>query len=132
MLQARIREAWKPLYRFGLEEQHRADYEVCNWYVSTHPQSHFVSGLMAGRAAPGCRYALRNNVQATHRLEGGTQRRVLGSVAELREVLETVIRVAVPEGADVDDRLARLIEAAPEGAAGGASGPSGGAAAGGA
>ena len=70
------------------------------------------TGLSAARAAPGCRYALRNHVLAIHRLGGGTERRVLGSVAELREVLETVIGVAVPLGAEVDQRLGRVIEGA--------------------
>lgn len=39
-------------YRFGLQEQLQADYEVASWYLSNHPQSHFVTGLIASRPAP--------------------------------------------------------------------------------
>ena len=51
VMQSKIRESWFSLYRFDLQEQLPPDYEVYNWYVSTHPQSIFVNGLLAGRAA---------------------------------------------------------------------------------
>ncbi|MGG6265429.1 arylamine N-acetyltransferase family protein [Leptolyngbya sp. AN03gr2] len=46
-LQAKLGHKWKSLYRFDLQEQHLPDYEVSNWFVSTHPSSRFVTGLMA-------------------------------------------------------------------------------------
>ena len=45
VMQARIRDAWKTLYRFDLAEQFLPDYEVSNWYVSTHPGSLFTTHL---------------------------------------------------------------------------------------
>lgn len=108
VLQARIRGAWKPLYRFDLREHHLIDYEVSNWFVSTHPGSHFVTGLLAARAAAGCRYTLLNNELAVHELGGGTGRRVLTSAAELREVLEGPLRLTLPEVPELDATLARL------------------------
>jgi N-hydroxyarylamine O-acetyltransferase len=109
VMQARIRETWKPLYRFDLQEQHLADYEVANWYTSSHPDSHFLSGLIAGRSAPGRRYALRNDELAIHYLNGGTERRVLTSAAELREALEGAFRLTLPDAPELDAALARLI-----------------------
>src|SRR5690606_27891897 len=109
VLQCRIRDTWKALYRFDLREWQEVDYEVGNWYVSTHPASHFVTGLMAGRAAPGLRYALRDNELAVHRLEGGTERRVLGGAAELRAALEGPLGLTLPEDTGLDRTLWRAV-----------------------
>src|SRR5687768_14743450 len=46
VMEAKIAGVWKPLYQFTLEEQARPDYEMMNWYVSTHPQSRFVQNLI--------------------------------------------------------------------------------------
>src|SRR4029453_46096 len=40
---------WTILYRFMLEEQTPTDYEVTNWYCSTHPDSGFLRDLMVVR-----------------------------------------------------------------------------------
>jgi N-hydroxyarylamine O-acetyltransferase len=47
---------------------------VSNWYVSTHPNSLFVTTLIAARPDSDCRYALRNNQLTTHYLDGRTER----------------------------------------------------------
>ena len=108
MLQCLIRDAWKPLYRFDLRACPDIDYEVGNWYVSTHPGSHFVTGLMAGRAAPGLRYAMLNNELAVHRLGEGTERRVLADAAAVREALEGPLGLTLPDDARLAECLARL------------------------
>ena len=108
VMQAKIREDWKTLYRFDLQEQLLPDYEVGNWYVSTHPDSIFVTGLMAARPATDRRYALRNNEFAAHDLNGSTERRVLTSVVELREILENAFCITLPDVPELDSALARL------------------------
>ncbi len=108
VMQAKIRGDWKILYRFDLQEQLLPDYEVSNWYVSTHPDSIFVTGLMAARPATDCRYALRNNEFAAHHLNGNTERRVLTSAAEMRETLEKVFCITLPDVPELDAALARL------------------------
>jgi N-hydroxyarylamine O-acetyltransferase len=107
-LEARIRGEWKTLYRFDLQEQQLPDFEIYNWYLSNHPESRFVTGLMAARAAADCRYTLHNNEFATHHLEGTSERRVLASVAQLREALTGPLRIKLPAGPEVDAALARL------------------------
>ncbi len=108
-MQAQIGQTWKSLYRFDLQEQHLADYEVTNWYLSNHPGSHFVTGLMAVRPDADRRYALRNNQLAIHHLNGETERCVLTTVANIRATLQDTFRITLPETPDLDSALQRLI-----------------------
>jgi arylamine N-acetyltransferase len=77
--EVKIHDAWVPLYRFGLQEAFLPDYEVNNWYTSTHPRNLFVNELLAARPAPGRRYALRNNQFTVHHLNGRTENLFSGS-----------------------------------------------------
>ncbi len=108
VLQALLRGEWRPLYRFDMQPQATIDYEVANWFLSTHPESHFVTGLMAARVGADRRCALANRQLSIHPLRGATEHRELASVAELRGVLEEIFDVRVPGGAEVDARLASL------------------------
>lgn len=110
IMQAYIGQEWKSIYRFDLQEQQLPDYEVSNWYVSTHPNSLFVTTLIAARPDIDCRYGLRNNQLTTHYLDGRTERRVMSTVAELRTALEDVFRLKLPAIANLDSALQRLVE----------------------
>ena len=109
VMQAKLGETWKSLYRFDLQEQFLPDYEVTNWYLSNHPDSHFVNGLIVARAAPDRRYALRNNELAVHHLNGNTERRMLATASELQTALEGTFRLTLPEVPELDEALGRLI-----------------------
>jgi N-hydroxyarylamine O-acetyltransferase len=111
VMEALVRAEWRPLYRFDLQPQLRPDYEVANWYLSTHPQSHFLSALIVARAAPERRLALADRRLSIHPLAGESEQRELAGVAELRGVLEALFDIRVPAGAEVDARLARLFDA---------------------
>jgi len=108
-VQAEVRGAWRTLYRFDLQEQVLPDYELASWYLSNHPESHFVRRLIAARTDPQCRYALLDDELAIHELGGETARRKLSSADELREVLSDTFGIAVPEGREVDGKLGALI-----------------------
>ena len=110
IMQAYIGQEWKSLYRFELQEQQLADYEVSNWYVSTHPNSLFVTTLIAGRPDTDCRYALQNNQLTTHYLDGRTERGVLSTVTELRTALEDVIGLKLPAIANLDSALQQVVQ----------------------
>lgn len=109
-MQVKLGEQWRSLYYFDLQEQQHPDYEVSNWYVSTYPQSIFVTSLIAARVDHGCRYALRNNQFTTHHLNGATERRELATVAELCDTLEHVFLLSLPAIATLESSLQRLIE----------------------
>jgi len=106
--QVNIRGNWVSLYRFSLQEQLLPDYEVINWYLSNHPDSRFVTGLLAALPAADRRYALRNNRFAVHHLNGHTERRLLANADEMRETLERTFHVTLPDTPDLDELLTRL------------------------
>jgi N-hydroxyarylamine O-acetyltransferase len=109
-MQCRIGAAWRSLYRFDLHEVFQPDYEILNYYASTHPKSRFVSALIAARPATDRRYALANGELAVHHLGGPTERRVLETVSELRETLESVFLLKLPDAPELDTALARLLQ----------------------
>ncbi len=111
--QVKIGDDWVSLYRFSLAEQLLPDYEMANWYISTHPNSRFVTGLLAARPAPDRRYGLLNNQLTVHHRTGGKDRRLITSVTDMRETLEGEFRIVLPDAPELDGALARLIANAP-------------------
>jgi N-hydroxyarylamine O-acetyltransferase len=107
LLQFKMRGEWVKLYRFDLSEQMQADHEQGNWFVSTHPHSIFVNGLLGARAEPDRRYALANNVLSVHRLDGGSEKRTL-SAPELRDALGDLFKVRLADLEGLDATLERL------------------------
>ncbi|MBX3331722.1 MAG: arylamine N-acetyltransferase [Nitrospira sp.] len=111
--QVKIGDNWVSLYRFDLSEQFLPDYEMANWYISTHPESRFVTGLLAARPAPDRRYGLLNNQLTVHHRAGGKDRRLITSVIEMPETLARDFRIVLPDAPELDAALARLIANAP-------------------
>ena len=107
ILEASMRGEWKPLYRFTLEHQFPADYEVSNWYLCNHPRSMFRQHLIGARATAEGRYALRNNALAIHR-NNITERRTLGDPAALRSTLEIDFGLQLPESPELAAMLERV------------------------
>jgi N-hydroxyarylamine O-acetyltransferase len=108
VLQAEIKRSWQSLYRFDLQEQLQADYEVANWYQCTYPTSQFITGLMVARTAPGRRYHLRNGELSVHHVDGPSERRVLRTAAELRGVLSDTFGLALADARGLDALLTRF------------------------
>lgn len=109
IMQAYIAQEWKSLYHFDLQEQQLPDYEVSNWYISTHPNSLFVTSLIAARPDDNCRYALRNNQLTTYYLNGQMKQRTLTTVAELRTALEDEFCLQLPASVHLDKTLQQLV-----------------------
>jgi len=107
VLEAALGSQWKPFYRFTLEPQFPADYEVSNWYLCHHPESFFRKSLLAARAIPEARYALFNNALAIHR-KSGTEKRHLASAGALRSSLELDFGLQLPDSPELAAALDRL------------------------
>ena len=108
VMEALLRGSWAALYWFDLQPQLLPDYEVSNWYVSTHPQSHFVTSLIAARAFTGGRFALSNRQLSIHHLDAASEQRTLSGPVELRTVLQETFGLTLPQEPGLDDALARL------------------------
>lgn len=109
LLQARLREEWISIYRFDLQEQLLADYEVANWYTSTHPRSIFTTRLLMARMDPTSRHTLFNHRLSIHRQDGTTEHRDVETATELRKIFVDTFHIEVPDAPDLDARLERFL-----------------------
>jgi N-hydroxyarylamine O-acetyltransferase len=107
VLEASLGGEWKPFYRFTLEPQYPADYEVSNWYLCNHPRSMFRQHLIGARATREGRYALRNNALAVHR-NNTTEKRTLAEPAALRSSLEIDFGLQLPDSPEFAAMLERV------------------------
>jgi N-hydroxyarylamine O-acetyltransferase len=107
--EARLGADWRPLYRFDLQEQHLIDYELSNWYLANHPQSYFVTNLMAARVEVDRRYTMRNAELGIHHLSGRTERCTLTTVTELKAALTGPLSLILPDHPNLDATLERLV-----------------------
>ncbi|HEY0675483.1 MAG TPA: arylamine N-acetyltransferase [Immundisolibacter sp.] len=98
-------QTWDDLYEFTLHAQTPADYDMANYYVSTHPESRFVQGLVAHRLAPERRLILIGDQLTEDRGHAATSRRLDGR-AELADAL--IDGIGLP-AADVSALLDRLV-----------------------
>lgn len=69
-LEVRREAGWVPAYDISLVPCVPRDYEMANWFTSTHPSSHFRHNLLAALTTPDARYALLFN-RFTTRPRGG-------------------------------------------------------------
>ncbi|SDP19290.1 N-hydroxyarylamine O-acetyltransferase [Filomicrobium insigne] len=104
---------WRSIYRFDLQGHYPPDYEVSNYYVSTHPASPFRRRLIASRPIRGVRYALANNRLTLHRFGQEPERHFLETVSEMRHALETIFLLALPRYRELDEALAGVLDSYP-------------------
>jgi N-hydroxyarylamine O-acetyltransferase len=53
LLQSKLGDRWEHNYRVVLLPRFDAEYEICNWFTGTHPQSPYLNNLIAARPGPG-------------------------------------------------------------------------------
>jgi N-hydroxyarylamine O-acetyltransferase len=109
-LQASIGGSWEPIYQLSLQRQAPSDWQVANWFTSTHPESTFTNNLMAARSTADCLYGLFNNELSVHYHDGRSERRVLRDPEELATALQTELGIRLPLGCEA--ALERLFPAA--------------------
>ncbi|MEB3982624.1 arylamine N-acetyltransferase [Mycobacterium sp. 663a-19] len=81
VLQAQVRGEWRPLYEFTTRTRPIIDLQVGSWYVSTHPSSHFVTGLMVARVTGEARINLAGRDLTIHRADGSEKIRLEDAAA---------------------------------------------------
>ena len=113
VLQALIRGEWVPLYEFTTRTQPEIDLKVGSWFVSTHPSSHFVTGLMAARVTDDARLNLAGRNLTVHRADGSEKIRLRDAAAVVDTLAERFrINVAdVGERGALEARLDKILDA---------------------
>lgn len=108
-LEAETAGSWEPLYAFDLRRCYPPDFEMSNWYVSTHPASHFVHDLVAVRTVAGGRHVIYNTRYSFYGLDAPPVSVQLQTVDEILDMLRSEFGIAAHEVAGIQDRLARLV-----------------------
>ena len=109
VLEARVGDAWKPLYSFDTTEQTIEDYTASNLQLST--DSPFTRELRVALSPSGRRLALRDNRFTAHVAGEPSESRILTSVAELRDMLAGPFGIQLPAADLLDPKLEAILAA---------------------
>ena len=112
-LAARIDDTWRTLYVFDLSPPADIDFEVGNWYVSTHPASPFRDRLLVARSEPGIRHTVRGGEYAIHRVGHASQRQPIDDPDAMVDLLQRVFRLTLPEHPSLRETLGKALLAPP-------------------
>ena len=108
-LAARVEDAWRTLYVFDLTQPADIDFEVGNWYVSTHPASPFRDRLLVARSEPGVRHTVRGGEYAIHRAGQASERNRIENPDAMAELLQSTFRIALPEHPRLRNALGKAL-----------------------
>ncbi|HWY81585.1 MAG TPA: arylamine N-acetyltransferase [Roseiarcus sp.] len=87
-LQAKLRDTWEHIYRVIPYPRYDGEYEIVNWYTSTHPDAPYKSNIIAARPGPNrTRITMFNRRLTVRYATGEADRRHLKDEAEFRSVL---------------------------------------------
>lgn len=109
LLEAEIRGEWQPLYTFETRPRPQIDLQVGSWYVSTFPESGFVTGLSVALVTDDARWNLRGRNLAVHS-GGGTERVRLDTAADVLAELTGRFGIDLTDLGDHRDIEARVHE----------------------
>jgi len=87
-------QGWVPAYDLSMVPCVPRDYEMANWFTSTHPTSHFRSTLLVALTRPEARYGLLHN-RLTVRPVGDEPAREILDAAGIERVLVEVFGLPV-------------------------------------
>lgn len=105
-LQSKLGDRWAHIYRVVLLPRVDAEYEICNWFTASHPDSPYRSNLIAARPGPGkTRITLFNARLNVRHCNGEVERRNLTGKDQYRDVLAEMFGLALSE-----DDLALALE----------------------
>jgi N-hydroxyarylamine O-acetyltransferase len=108
VLQSKLGDRWEHIYRVVPLPRVDAEYEICNWFTASHPDSPYRSNLIAARPGPNrTRITMFNARVNVRHPNGEVERRTLQDTAEYREVLSDVFGVSLSD-ADLHAALATV------------------------
>jgi N-hydroxyarylamine O-acetyltransferase len=88
VLQSKLGDHWEHIYRVVTLPRVDAEYEICNWFAASHPDSPYRCNLIAARPGPRkTRLTLFNARLTVRHADGKAERRMLATPVEYRDVL---------------------------------------------
>ena len=81
------KEQWLPVYRFTPENVVPVDLDISNWYLSTHPDSHFKSRLILSKVDENARYTYTDHVLNIRTRDGEKESITIENDIQLYEIL---------------------------------------------
>jgi N-hydroxyarylamine O-acetyltransferase len=115
-LQSRLGDNWEHIYRVVLLPRFDAEYDICNWFTGTHPQSPYLNNMIAALPGPeGTRLTLFNARFNVRHASGRVERRTLQNEEEYRTVLREQFGVMLSD-ADLKAAMANVEQRGERGA----------------
>ena len=111
LLQASVEGAWKPVYSISSEPWLDGQYEMANWYTSTHPGSHFRHRLIVTRTTPEARHILADGRLTVRRPDGSSDRRFLNGEEIMTALAELFLLPVEPDWRTIAEKAAKAVEA---------------------
>jgi N-hydroxyarylamine O-acetyltransferase len=88
VLQSKLGNSWEHIYRVVFLPRVDAEYEICNWFTASHPQSPYLNNLIAARPGPNrTRLTLFNSRFNIRYPSGEVDRRTISGSHAFRDVL---------------------------------------------
>jgi arylamine N-acetyltransferase len=109
VLESEIREKWEPLYLFNTAPFPMIDRQVGSWYVSTYPESGFVTGLSVALITDDARWNLRGRNLAIHGKDGSERIR-FDTAAQVVETLTDRFGIDLTGLGDVEARVNEVLD----------------------
>jgi N-hydroxyarylamine O-acetyltransferase len=107
ILETRLQEQWRAMYRFDLQPQHPVDFEAANFQLSHDPGSHFVTGLIAALPTRDGRHALRDGALTWYDHTGYARQQRLDSAAQVLETLRDTFGISLSGLDGLESHLTR-------------------------
>lgn len=107
VLEAEIEGGWQMLYSFLPQAVDPADFNLANWYVSTHPTSFFTQAMIVARPFEDGRHVLQERKSTRRARDRSEIVRQLADGADLRNYLAETFGMGL-ESADLDRLWTRL------------------------
>jgi N-hydroxyarylamine O-acetyltransferase len=99
-LQLQLSDGWRTMYEFTLAAQAPVDFEVANWFTSTHPRSLFTQNLVVSRVVGETRVNLFNANLSVRHPDGRVEQSAMAGAAALGRLLEDVMGLELPTPAE--------------------------------
>ena len=107
-MQVCLNGEWHTTYQFDWQRQYPQDFEISNYYISTHPNSPFVGRLVAARPTPAGRITLHNRLFTTYLHNGEYTQQYLDSSTAVCDILREAFGITVPISRCLIERLNSL------------------------